>query len=109
MQLNSYSDVRKLLDDFVTAHDIDVIGSRHGSFWSDLSYDQFVNGDVPNVTSVRILVPGSSDQSNVIRILRGPLTINGRTYRRMPGGGPYLPDDLIAAIADWIDRNCPNP
>lgn len=109
MQVNSYRDLLKLLDDFVTSHDIDVIGSRHGSFWSDLSYEQFVRGDVPNVPNVRILVPGNSDQSNLVRILRGPLTINGRTYRRMPAGGPYLTDELIAAVADWIDRNCPNP
>jgi hypothetical protein len=29
------------------------------------------------------------------------------TERR--GRDLYHPDELIATLADWIDRNCPNP
>jgi len=35
--------------------------------------------------------------------------VAGQSFRRMPGGGPFMSDEAIATLADWIDRNCPNP
>ncbi len=48
---------------------------------------------------------GSSraDETNLIRILRGP--IGG--YRRMPSGGPYISPEEIKEIAAWIDAGMP--
>lgn len=109
-QLNSYQDVQAFFNDFIAANQIDIDSSPHGAFWNTLTYDQFVNGNVPGVAgSVRILVSGNSADSNLVKILKGPLTVNGRTFRRMPGGGPFMTDDMIASLADWIDRGCPNP
>jgi hypothetical protein len=47
---------------------------------------------------------GRSAETNLIRILRGP--IGG--YRRMPSGGPYLSPDEISEIARWIDDGMPD-
>jgi hypothetical protein len=47
---------------------------------------------------------GRSSETNLIRILRGP--IGG--YRRMPSGGPYLSQDQILEIARWIDDGMPD-
>jgi len=106
-QLNSYADVQTFFDDFITANQINIDDSPHGPFWNTLSYDDFVNGDVPGVAGVKILVSGSSANSNLVKILKGSLTVGGRTFRRMPGGGPFMSSDMIASLADWIDRGCP--
>ena len=108
-QLNSYPDVQNFFNAFVTANQIAIDDAPHGAFWNDLSYDQFVNGDVPNVPGVKILVSGNAADSNLIKILKGPLTVGGQSFRRMPGGGPFMSDEMIATLADWIDRSCPNP
>ena len=108
-QLNSYADVQTFFDDFISANNIDIDDAPHGAFWNTLSYDDFVNGDVPGVAGVKILISGNSADSNLVKILKGPLTVGGQTFRRMPGGGPFMTSDMIASLADWIDRDCPNP
>lgn len=47
---------------------------------------------------------GRAEETNLIRILRGP--IGG--YRRMPSGGPYLTPDEINEIAEWINEGMPD-
>lgn len=47
---------------------------------------------------------GRAEETNLVRILRGP--IGG--YRRMPSGGPYLSPDEIKEIAQWIDEGMPD-
>ncbi len=47
---------------------------------------------------------GKAEETNLVRILRGP--IGG--YRRMPTGGPYLSPDEIKEIAEWIDAGMPD-
>jgi hypothetical protein len=106
-QLNSYSDVQALFNDFVRANGIDLSGSPHQDFWNTLTYDQFVNGDVPGVPGVRILVKGSAANSNLVAILKGPISVPSGTIPQMPEDGPYMSDDMIAALSSWIDRNCP--
>jgi hypothetical protein len=107
--LNSYKDVQDFFNSFISANQIDIDASPHLAFWNDLTYDQFVNGDVPNVVGVKILVSGNSADSNLIKILKGSLTVGGQSFRRMPGGGPFTDAEMIASLADWIDRGCPNP
>jgi hypothetical protein len=117
-KLNSYADVQKLLNDFLSSTGITISGA-HGVFWNVLSYTQFRDGDVPNVADpgtgdpLKILVVGKPDQSNIILALRGvgPLFDNNTgTIGRMPlGGPPWMPDDQIQALADWIQANCPDP
>jgi len=107
-QLNSFADVQTFLNNFVSTNGTNIEGARHGAFWNT-DYNSFVNGDVPNFPGVKILVSGNSGQSNLINILRGPITVNGRSFPRMPAdGSPFMPDSSIALLADWIDRGCPN-
>ena len=81
--------------------------SPHGAFWNTLSYNDFVNGTVPNV-GVSIVIKGNSAQSNLILALRGQPPFDGSQFSRMPADGPpYLTDAQIAPIAAWIDAGCP--
>jgi hypothetical protein len=107
-QLNSFKEVQDFFNKFIADKQISIDDAPHGAFWNTLTYDQFVNGTVLGVAgSIKILVSGSSANSNLIKILKGPLQVNGQSFRRMPGGGPFMSDDMIATLADWIDRNCP--
>ena len=89
--------------------------SPHKAFWKTLTYDQFVNGNVPGVqdpttrAALPILVKGNSAQSILILALQGsgPL-FSDANFGRMPANGPpFFTDDQIASIAAWIDANCP--
>jgi len=126
MPLNSYSEVQQFINQILSrniseqtgAPEIrDVPNSPHGAFW-DLTYDEFINGDVPNVhdpdtgASMKILVVGNSAASNLIRALRGT---SGTAFDpqtggigQMPANGPpmFTPSEIYE-LADWIDRCCP--
>jgi hypothetical protein len=106
--LNSYSDVRKLFNDYVAANHVDLTFSPHHDFWNSLTYDQFVAQDVPGVAGVPILKRRDGNGSNLVRVLRGPIAGTGGPIPRMPSdGSAYMSDDQIAALATWIDRDCP--
>ncbi|MBM4327728.1 MAG: cytochrome c [Deltaproteobacteria bacterium] len=47
---------------------------------------------------------GRAEETNLIKILRR----NVGGFRRMPSRGPYLSDDEIKEIADWIDAGMPD-
>ena len=47
---------------------------------------------------------GQAQETNLVRILRGH--IGG--YRRMPSGGPYLSNEEIGEIVEWIDEGMPD-
>jgi len=81
--------------------------SPHGAFWSTLSYNDFVNGEVPNL-GVPILVKSNSAKSNLILALGGQPPFDGSEFPQMPADGPpFLTDGQIAPIAAWIDAGCP--
>lgn len=46
---------------------------------------------------------GRAEETNLIKILRR--NIGG--YRRMPSRGPYIPEDEIREIVDWINAGMP--
>jgi hypothetical protein len=82
----------------------------HAEFWSELSYSDFVDGNVPNIPGepVKILIKGNAADSAIILALQGEgMFAPGKRFRRMPAGGPYFSNEQIAEIADWIDRGCP--
>lgn len=106
-QLNSFADVKAFLDKFITDNGTDLSGSPHGDFWN-VEYDAFVNGDVRGVPGVKTLVKGDAEHSNLVLILRGPITVGGKRFRQMPADGSNpMPPEQIAMLADWINRNCP--
>jgi hypothetical protein len=115
--LNSFADVQSFITQALVQNSQQggVGFAPHRAFWSTLTYDQFVNGNVPNVPDpdtgnpIPILVKGNSAQSNLIMALRGdgPLFADA-AFGRMPANGPpFFSDDDIASIAVWIDNGCP--
>jgi hypothetical protein len=94
----------------------------HGAFWATLSYDEFVNGNVPGGARTAdpntglplpILAKGHSDNSNIIAALSGKKgsywdnTDPNAPFPQMPKGGPYFSAAQIQEVSDWIDAGCP--
>jgi hypothetical protein len=110
-QLNSFADVKAFFNNFIQTNGTDLSGSPHGAFWNT-DYNSFVNGNVPGVPNVKILVIGDPANSNLIKILQGPITIGtgnqARTYPQMPAdGSSYMTADQVTSVANWIQNNCP--
>jgi len=105
--MQRFSQVKEILDGSIGKPEI----GAHGTFWRSLDLAAF---KAKQVYGQQLVVPGSSEQSNLILALRGHApfgsdigTPNAR-YRRMPAGMPAVPDDQIAFIARWIDDGCPD-
>jgi hypothetical protein len=117
--INTYADVIKLLSDFDAQRTppVDIEVSPHGDFWSALSEQQFLTGNVPGATDdagnpIRICIPGNGADSPLVQALRGtPGSIfdpeTGSIGRMPADGGPFMDDACIQAIADWISAQPP--
>jgi hypothetical protein len=115
--LNSFADVQQFLSRVVTDNHetLELQNAPHKAFWNTLTYDQFVNGNIPHVHNpgtgdpILILVKGKSDQSNIIMALGGTGPIFGPSGRvgQMPPRGTKFTADQIASLAKWIDAGCP--
>lgn len=116
--LKSYADVQALLNDFMKRNNGPIEFAPHGAFWNEMSHKQFIEGNVPDVTDpatgkpVKILMVRNSRGSNLIMVLRrtkgsifDPET---GSIGRMPPTGPFMSDEEINRLADWIDRGCPD-
>jgi hypothetical protein len=115
MAITSFAQLQQFIANILAQNNqtVDAASAPHGAFWSNLTYDQFVNGDLfvkgEIDPAVKILVVGNSAQSNIILSLHGsgPL-FNPNKYGQMPADGPpFLTDDQINEIAGWIDAGCP--
>jgi hypothetical protein len=115
--LNSFADVQSFITQVLVQNGQQggVGFAPHKAFWNTLTYDQFVNGNVPGVLDpatnnpIPILAKGNSAQSNLVMALKGegPLFADA-VFGQMPANGPpFFSDDDIAAIAAWIDNGCP--
>ena len=118
--INSYLALQQFIQGILDANGDSPVGPPHQQFWDAMTYDQFTNGNVPNVVDpttnlpMKILVKGNSKASNLILALQGakgtifdPNNPNPKRFGRMPKGGTPFTDPQIQAIADWIDANCP--
>ena len=111
--LRSYAEVQAFINDVMTNLGVSAEFAPHADFWNSLSYEQFVDGNAPDITGapVKILVKGASSQSAIIQALtgEGPFIkpAPGGRFNRMPSGGPFFSEDQIKEIADWIDAGCP--
>jgi hypothetical protein len=111
MAINSFDDVKTFINQILTANNeaSGVPRSPHHDFWSTLTYTQFTQGNVPNVTDddgnqVRILIPQNSAGSTIIQVLNGTSTV----FDQMPANGPpFFTAAQIKELADWIDAGCP--
>jgi hypothetical protein len=117
-KLDHYADVQQFIASILKANGQSWANAPHKNFWETLSYDDFVNGNVPHVKDpdtgapMPILVKGKSAQSNLILSLRGAkgtvFDPDTGAIGQMPANGPqFFTDDQINSIADWIDRYCP--
>ena len=115
--LNNYAAVQNFINQVLTQNGDTgkVARSPHKDFWNTMTRDQFVTGNVPNVSDpntgrpMPVLVNGNSAQSNLIQALLGigPIFgVNG-SISQMPEGGTPFTLDQIVSIANWIDNNCP--
>ena len=119
MPLKSYAEVQKFIGDILSANsEAGGVGNApHLAFWATMAYNDFVNGNVPNVLDpatqkpVPILVKGESAQSNLILSLQGKGPMfdpNTGAFGQMPANGPPMfTHDQIQQLADWIDSGCP--
>jgi len=114
--LKSYVEVQALLNGFMKRNKGKIEFAPHEAFWNAMSYRQFVEGNVPEVNGptgqpLKILIVGNARESNIIMALRGTAgSIFDRekgAIGRMPPIGPFMSDEEIARLADWIDRGCP--
>jgi len=116
--LKSYADVQALLNSFMKKNNGPIEFSPHGAFWNDMSYRQFIEGNLPEVTDrangkpLKILIVGNARESNIIMALRGAkgsmFDRETGSIGRMPPTGPYMSEHEIIRLADWIDRGCPD-
>jgi hypothetical protein len=112
--VTSFNDLKTLIDSILSQNGqtADVKDAPHGAFWNNLTYQKFVQGNVPGVNpAVPILVAGNSAQSNIILALRGTGPLfdpNTGTFGQMPADGPpFFTQANIDDIAAWIDAGCP--
>jgi hypothetical protein len=109
--INSYADVTKQLNNFVSVNSLTPGLAAHGVFWANLDYKDFTTGPVP-VYGIPILVINDSVNSNIIQVLKGG-EFNKTGFPDMPKPSPPYntkqpsQTDIIQALADWIDKGCP--
>jgi hypothetical protein len=118
--INNYADLQKLLNALVSANSLTPGLAPHYAFWNDLTYKQFISGNVPNVGGgiYKILVVGNAAQSNIIQALSGTpgsaFDPNSGSIGQMPQTNPPynsaipLQTDVITALTNWINNGCPN-
>ncbi len=114
MAIKNYSDLQTALNTFVTNAKVASDLAPHQAFWNNLSYQQFITGDIPGMSGFKILVVGNAAESNIIMALSGtqnsPFDPSTGTIGQMPQPSPPYPDQqsLIDDITAWINAGCPN-
>lgn len=91
--------------------------SPHRDFWNSMNEQEFLSGNVPGAfdddgAPVRICTPGNGENSAIVQSLRGTagsmFDPDTGTFGRMPADdGPYMDEESIQAIANWISSRQP--
>src|ERR1700756_3805588 len=121
MALNSFADVQAFLTNFCSNNNVSIASAQHGAFWN-VTYDNFVNGNIPNVLDPNTNDPlpivnkvnGKYDgpTSNIVMALAGTANSlfdpnNPAGIGPMPEGGPLMSAAQVKELADWITAGCP--
>jgi hypothetical protein len=69
------------------------------------SYGQLVNRRSSFKAGAVLVIPGDPANSYMVQKIEGA---SGLVGDRMPLGGPFLTDDQISVIRDWIRMGAPN-
>jgi hypothetical protein len=115
-----YQDILNYLTAIMNKENKPIGGSPHGEWWSGLSYNGFVTGQVPNL-GVPIMNSSDPTQSAFYLILTNTNGYQGMP--QMPYGGPFitdtnytatLPDNttisgatIAANIQSWLSNGFP--
>jgi hypothetical protein len=86
-----YADILNYLTAIMNKETNPIGDSPHGEWWSSLSHDEFVNGQVPNL-GVPIMDSSNPLQSNFYVILTNTNGLQDQGFPQMPDGGPYITD-----------------
>ena len=71
----------------------------------DVAYDQLVNVNAPQVSSLKRVAPGNPEASYVVHKVDGRPGIVGR---RMPfNGPPFMTDGQVLILKRWIELGAP--
>ena len=84
-----YADILNYLTAIMNKETNPISGSPHGEWWSGLSYNDFVSGQVPNL-GVPIMNSSNPLQSAFYVILTNTNGYQGMP--QMPYGGPFITD-----------------
>jgi len=92
--------VRIILNNLVDANGGSPFHSGKGRFWNQ-PRDEFVAGPIYGKIPI---VPGDPNNSFLVQILQQ----NSDNFSRMPPSGPYISDDDLAFIKEWIGDGAPD-
>jgi hypothetical protein len=115
-----YADILNYLTAIMNKGNNPVGDSPHGEWWLNLSYNDFLTGQV---LGVNIMDSNNPLQSNFYVILTNPNGLQNQGMPQMPGGGPFvtdagytatLPDNttisgatIQANIQSWLENSFP--
>jgi hypothetical protein len=102
----TYPDIQQILNDAVENENI----GAHGAFWRTLDRDGFVARvvfDCPLIYKDPQSGMFVGKDSNLVKILRGPINCGGNEQFQMPVAFLPVPEEKVKTIEDWIDAQCP--
>ncbi len=110
--IQSYAEFQSYMNQLISLYGTSISDAPHKAFWETYTYEQFISGNVPNISPpVKILEVGNGPASNIVQALQGvgPLFGPNGNYGQMPadGTGPWTTAQ-IQPVIDWINANCPN-
>ncbi len=110
--IQNYAQFQAYMNKLIAYYNTSIASAPHHAFWNVLTYQQFITGNVPNISPpVRVCVPGNAANSNIVQALQGvgPLFGPNGSYGQMPadGTGPWTAAQ-IQPLIDWINAGCPN-
>lgn len=101
----TFAQVQTALQNFVTSNNIPIASAPHGVMWAkgqteNEQYTYFTTKDA--IKGFPILEVGNGPGSNIILALSGQSPFDGSTFPQMPPGGPFLDQNTITLISNWI-------
>lgn len=110
--IQSYAQLQQYMNSLINYYGTSIATAPHRAFWLSCTYEQFIDGNVPGISSqVKILEIGNGGGSNIVQALQGvgPLFGPGGTIGQMPADGSgFWSAQQIAPLIAWIDAGCPN-
>jgi hypothetical protein len=107
----TFAEVQTALQNFVTTNNYPIASAPHGVMWAKGKteadqYAYFTTQDA--IPGFPIMQVGSGGTSNIILALSGLPPFDGSTFPQMPPSGPpFLDQNTILMISNWITNGAP--